>query len=71
MERIGCPAVLLSEPFDDGWAPLRVAEQPGLGAREQASQGALSLWRLSALAEVKRATWREANWNRWRVFERY
>jgi ATP-dependent DNA ligase len=29
MERFGCPAVSLSEPFDDGRALVRVAEQRG------------------------------------------
>jgi len=30
LERFGCPAVSLSEPFEDGLALLRVAEQRGL-----------------------------------------
>ena len=30
MERFGCPAVSLSEPFEDGLALLRVAEKRGL-----------------------------------------
>jgi len=30
MERFGCPAVSLSEPFEDGISLLRVAEQRGL-----------------------------------------
>src|SRR5262245_61153036 len=30
MERFGCPAISLSEPFEDGISLLRVAEQRGL-----------------------------------------
>ena len=30
LERFGCPAATLSEPFEDGLALLRVAEQRGL-----------------------------------------
>ena len=30
LERFGCPAVSLSEPFEDGMALLRVAEERGL-----------------------------------------
>src|SRR5215470_17037797 len=30
LERFGCPAVSLSEPFEDGLALLRVAEERGL-----------------------------------------
>jgi bifunctional non-homologous end joining protein LigD len=30
LERFGCPAISLSEPFEDGLALLRVAEQRGL-----------------------------------------
>jgi hypothetical protein len=30
LERFGCPAVSLSEPFEDGLALLRVAEEHGL-----------------------------------------
>jgi hypothetical protein len=29
LERFGCPAVSLSEPFEDGLALLRIAEQRG------------------------------------------
>ena len=70
LERFGCPAVSLSEPFEDGLALLRVAEQRGLegivSKRRDApyKSGECRDWR-----KVKTATWREANRERWRLFE--
>ena len=57
LERFGCPAVSMSEPFEDGLALLRVAEQRGL-------EGVVSKRRDVTIA------WREANRERWRLFER-
>ena len=71
LERFGCPAVSLSEPFEDGLALLRVAEQRGLegvvSKRRDAPyrSGECRDWR-----KVKTATWREANRERWRLFAR-
>ena len=71
LERFGCPAVSLSEPFEDGLALLRVAEQRGLegivSKRRDAPyrSGECRDWR-----KVKTAAWREANKERWRLFER-
>ena len=70
LERFGCPAVSLSEPFEDGLALLRVAEQRGLegvvSKRLDAPyrSGECRDWR-----KVKTAAWREANRERWRLFE--
>jgi bifunctional non-homologous end joining protein LigD len=71
LERFGCPAVSLSESFEDGLALLRTAEARGLegivSKRRDASyrSGECRDWR-----KVKTATWRELNRERWRLFER-
>jgi len=71
MERFGCPAVSLSEPFEDGLALLREAEERGLegivSKRRDAPyrSGECRDWR-----KVKTVAWREANRERWRVFGR-
>src|SRR5262245_10203526 len=70
LERFGCPAVSPSEPFKDGLALLRVAEERGLegvvSKRRDAPyrSGECRDWR-----KVKTAIWREANRERWRLFE--
>jgi bifunctional non-homologous end joining protein LigD len=67
LERFGCPAVSLSEPFEE---LLRVAEEHGLegvvSKRRDAPyrSGECRDWR-----KVKTVTWREANRERWRLFE--
>jgi bifunctional non-homologous end joining protein LigD len=61
---------LYSEVFDDGEALLRVAEKHGLegvvSKRRDAAyrSGACRGWR-----KVKTNAWREANRERWRLFE--
>jgi len=71
LERFACPAVSLSEPFDDGLALLRVAEERGLEGVVSKRRGApyrsgeCRDWR-----KVKTAAWREANRERWRLFEK-
>jgi bifunctional non-homologous end joining protein LigD len=71
LERFACPAVSLSEPFDDGLALLHVAEQRGLegvvSKRRDAPyrSGECRDWR-----KVKTQAWREANRERWRLFEK-
>src|SRR5262249_52082343 len=71
LERFGCPAVSLSEPFEDGLALLSAAEERGLegivSKRRDASyrSGECRDWR-----KVKTLAWREANKERWRLFER-
>ena len=71
LERFGCPAVSLSEPFEDGLPLLRVAEERGLegivSKRRDAPyrSGECRDWR-----KVKTLVWREANRERWRLFER-
>jgi bifunctional non-homologous end joining protein LigD len=70
LERFDCPAVLPSKAFDDGEALLRVAEKHKL-------EGVVSKRRGSAYrsgncrdwVKVKTSTWREANRERWRLFE--
>src|SRR5215468_10442158 len=70
LERFGCPAVSLSEAFEDGLALLRVAEERGLegivSKRRDSPyrSGDCRDWR-----KVKTAAWREANRERWRLFE--
>jgi bifunctional non-homologous end joining protein LigD len=71
MSRFDCPAVLASEPFKDGQALLEVAERHGL-------EGVVSKRRLAPYRsgerrdwrKVKTLAWREANRERWRLFER-
>jgi len=69
--RLGCPAVSQSEPFEDGLAFLRVAEERGLEGvvrkRRDAPyrSGECRDWR-----KVKMLEWREANKKRWRLSER-
>src|SRR5215471_2496225 len=71
LERFGCPAVSLSETFEDGLALLRVAEERGLegivSKRRDAPYRSAECrdWR-----KVKTLAWREANRERWRLFER-
>ena len=71
LERIACPAVSLSEPFENGLALLRVAEERGIegvvSKRRNAPyrSGECPDWR-----KVKTLAWREANQERWRLFER-
>jgi len=70
LERFGCSAISLSEPFEDGLALLRVAEQRDLegvvSKRRDAPyrSGECRNWR-----KVKTIAWREANRERWRLFE--
>ena len=70
LERFGCPAVSLSEPFEDGLTLLRVAKQRGfegiVSKRRDAPyrSGECRDWR-----KVKTLAWREANKER-RPFER-
>jgi len=71
LEQFGCPAISLSEHFEDGMALLRVAEQRALegvvSKRRDAPyrSGECRDWR-----KVKTTAWREANRERWRLFER-
>ena len=71
MSRFGCPAVLASEIFNDGQALLQVAEKHGLeGVVSKCRDapyrsGACRGWR-----KIKTTAWREANKERWRLFER-
>ena len=68
--RFDCPAVLMSKSFDDGQALLRIAEKHRLegivSKRREAPyrSGPCRDWR-----KVKTATWREANRERWRLFD--
>src|SRR5215831_13032782 len=70
LARFGCPAVSLSEAFEDGLALLRAAEARGLegivSKRRDSPyrSGDCRDWR-----KVKTAAWREANRERWRLFE--
>jgi len=71
LERFACPAVSLSEAFEDGQALLHMAEQRGLegiiSKRRDAPyrSGECRDWR-----KVKTTAWRDANRERWRLFER-
>jgi bifunctional non-homologous end joining protein LigD len=71
VRRFGCPVLLHSEAFSDGLALLQVAEKHGLEGvvikRRDApyKSGACKGWR-----KIKTDAWREANRERWRLFER-
>ena len=70
LARFDCPAVLPSENFEDGPALLRVAEKrrlEGVVSKRQDApyrSGDCRDWR-----KVKTSAWREANRERWRLFE--
>jgi bifunctional non-homologous end joining protein LigD len=62
LERCDCPAVSHSEPFEDGLALLRVAEQRGLEGVVSKRRG--SLYRSGDCRNWRQVTtmaWREAN----------
>jgi bifunctional non-homologous end joining protein LigD len=71
VSRFACPVLLASEAFNDGDALLRVAEKHGLegvvSKRRDAPyrSGECRDWR-----KVKTAAWREANRERWRLFDK-
>jgi bifunctional non-homologous end joining protein LigD len=71
LERFGCPSVSVSQPFEDGLALLCVAEKRGIegvvSKRRDAPyrSGECRDWR-----KVKTTAWREANRERWRLFEK-
>jgi len=68
LERFGCPAVSLSEPFEDGLALLRVAEQRGLGGVVSKRRDApYQFGECRDWSKVKTAAWREANRERWQL----
>jgi bifunctional non-homologous end joining protein LigD len=68
LERFGCPAISLSEPFEDGLALLRVAEQQGLEgvvSKRRDAPYRSGDWR--DWLKVKTTAWRNANGERWRI----
>jgi bifunctional non-homologous end joining protein LigD len=71
LERFGCPAISLSEPFEDGLALLCAAKAGGLvgvvSKRRDAPYRSGECW---DWRKVKTVAWREANRERWRLFER-
>jgi len=70
LKRFGCPAVSLSEPFEDGLALLRVAEERGLeGIVSQRRDAPYRSGECRDWRKVKTVAWREANRERWRLFE--
>jgi ATP-dependent DNA ligase len=59
-----------SEPFEDGLALLRVVEQRGLEGVVSKRRDAPYRWgECRDWRKVKTAAWREANRERWRLFE--
>jgi len=60
LERFGCPAVSLSEPFEDGLALLRVAEERGL-------EGIVSKRRDAPYRSGECRDWRKVKTPVWRV----
>ena len=71
LERFGCPTISLSEPFEDGMALLRVAEQRALeGVVSKRRDAPYRFGECQDWRKVKTTAWREANRERWRLFER-
>ena len=59
----GCPAVSLSEAFEDGLALLRVAEQRGLeGVVSKLRDAPYRSGECRDWRKVKTRAWRDANW---------
>ena len=70
LTRFDCPAVLCSEPFNDGLALLRVAEKHGLeGVVSKRRDAPYRSGKFGGWRKIKTAAWREANRERWRSFE--
>ena len=70
LERFGCPAISLSEPFEDGLALLRVAEERGLeGVVSKCRDAPYRSGECGDWRKVKTLAWREANREQWRQFE--
>lgn len=70
LSRFGCPAVLCSEPFNNGEALLRVAEKHGLeGVVSKRRDGPYRSGNCRGWLKIKTDVWREANRERWRLFE--
>src|SRR5262249_55321113 len=72
LERFGCPAVFsLSEPFEDGLALLPVAEERGLeGVVSKCRYAAYRSGECRDWRKLKTVAWRQANRERWQLFER-
>jgi len=62
LDRFGCPAISLSEPFEEWLALLRLTEKRGLEDVVR-KRGECRDW-------VKMHSWREANRDRFRLFEK-
>jgi bifunctional non-homologous end joining protein LigD len=70
LERFGCPAVRASEAFVDGLALLRAAEERRLeGVVSKRRDAPYRSGECRDWLKVKTAAWREANRERWRLFE--
>ena len=70
LERFGCPAVSASETFADGMALLRAAEEHRLeGVVSKRCDAPYRSGDCRDWRKVKTAAWREANKQRWRLFE--
>jgi len=70
VSRFDCPVMLHSEAFDDGVALLRVAEKDGFeGVVSKRRSAPYRSGRCRGWRKVKTVAWREANRERWRLFE--
>jgi ATP-dependent DNA ligase len=71
VSRFGCPAMLASEGFNDGLALLQVAEKHGLeGVVSKRRDAPYKSGQSRGWRKIKTVAWREANKERWRLFER-
>jgi bifunctional non-homologous end joining protein LigD len=71
LSRSSCQEVLGSEAFTDGLVLLRVAEKYGLeGVVSKRRDAPYRSGACPGVAQVKTMAWRQANNERWRVFER-
>jgi bifunctional non-homologous end joining protein LigD len=70
VSRFACPTVLASEAFADGQALLQVAEKHGLeGVVSKHRDGPYRSGACRGWRKIKTMAWREANRERWRLFE--
>lgn len=70
VSRFDCPVLLHSEAFNDGQSLLRVAEKHSLeGVVSKRRSAPYRSGRCRGWRKVKTVSWREANRERWRLFE--
>jgi bifunctional non-homologous end joining protein LigD len=71
LRRAKVPCLHLVDAFDDGQKLLEAAEKHGLeGVVSKRRSAPYRSGECRDWVKVKTVSWREANWERWRLFER-